>query len=335
MASPMTSSARSSTFLKRMHALPMSSFLPVLAQASRNHFAWSRLPVNTHQVQRTCNSSATPGQRTGAAASGRSGSRPGTRGAARSSRSSRTECLPRNPLSRFARITLRTASIAFRRSSGNSARYCSTVVALLCMGRPSQSHPDRTDETGLPERTERAESWTFRPVWIGQHEEHNPSLIRLPGPFSWGPRGCPSRSRIPPSGPPQQGVYVRPERLPLLPLGIDESGEEVASRTLDRSASTFQCWSVWATRSRAFGSPRPAASPTHRAGLELAKGLATKLRLRRVFGRRPSLPCSGGGECGGAGGVVAVPGPAVVAELGARPATLGPEPGGGGVPFRS
>src|SRR5687767_3443705 len=36
-------------------------------------------------------------------------------------------------LSRFARITLRTACNAARRSGGSSAKYCSTVVALLCM----------------------------------------------------------------------------------------------------------------------------------------------------------------------------------------------------------
>ena len=34
IASPITSSARSSTFLNRTHDLPISSFLPVLAHAS-------------------------------------------------------------------------------------------------------------------------------------------------------------------------------------------------------------------------------------------------------------------------------------------------------------
>ncbi len=39
IAFPMTSSARSSALLKRMQALPMSSFLPVFAQDSRNRRA--------------------------------------------------------------------------------------------------------------------------------------------------------------------------------------------------------------------------------------------------------------------------------------------------------
>ncbi len=41
MASPMTSSARSSTLLNRTHDLPISSFFPVLAQASLNQFAFA------------------------------------------------------------------------------------------------------------------------------------------------------------------------------------------------------------------------------------------------------------------------------------------------------
>ena len=44
IASPITSSAMSSSFLKRTHALPMSSFLPVLAQACRNHCEFSVEP---------------------------------------------------------------------------------------------------------------------------------------------------------------------------------------------------------------------------------------------------------------------------------------------------
>src|SRR5271155_1695484 len=39
IASPISSSARSSTFLNRRQAFPMSSFLPVRAHACRNHSA--------------------------------------------------------------------------------------------------------------------------------------------------------------------------------------------------------------------------------------------------------------------------------------------------------
>ena len=70
--------------------------------------------------------------------------------------------------------------------------------------------------------------------------------------------------------------------------------------------------------------------PGGQLGLEPVEGLAAELRLRRVVGRRLVLALPGGGQGGGAGGVVAVPGLAVVAELRVACQRLGPEPGGGG-----
>src|SRR5262245_25543792 len=43
-ASPTTASGTSSSFLKRTHAIPMSSFLPASAQAFCSHFNWAELP---------------------------------------------------------------------------------------------------------------------------------------------------------------------------------------------------------------------------------------------------------------------------------------------------
>ena len=116
----------------------MSSFLPVLAHALLNQSEWAYRRRRT-SYKATCSSFETLIRRTEAAAWGRSGSRPGKPGVAHNTRSCRTESLPRNP-GRDFQARLRTASSALRRSSVNPARYCSTVVALLCIGMPSESN---------------------------------------------------------------------------------------------------------------------------------------------------------------------------------------------------
>ena len=67
IVSPITSSGRSSSFLKRMQDLPMSSFLPVLAHARGTS---ARSPGRRRRIscRATCSSSATPAQQTPAAA---------------------------------------------------------------------------------------------------------------------------------------------------------------------------------------------------------------------------------------------------------------------------
>ena len=74
--------------------------------------------------------------------------------------------------------------------------------------------------------------------------------------------------------------------------------------------------------------------PGGQLGLEPVEGLAAELGLGGVVGRRVVLALAGGGQGGGAGGVVAVLGLAVVAELRVGLQGLGPEPGGGGMAFR-
>ena len=61
-------------------------------------------------------------------------------------------CIPSSKRgSRFLRMTARTASMADRRSAGNSARYCWTVVALLCMaGRYAGLRPcDKSSRSAM------------------------------------------------------------------------------------------------------------------------------------------------------------------------------------------
>ena len=108
-----------------------------------------------------------------------------------------------------------------------------------------------------------------------------------------------------------------------------------ASRTPARSVSAFQCWSVCTTAARAWGGPESTSfAQAASSALEPAQGLRRELGLRRVVGGRVVLALAGGGQRGGAGGVVAVLGLAVVAELRVGGQRLGPEPGGGGVALR-
>ena len=67
--------------------------------------------------------------------------------------------------------------------------------------------------------------------------------------------------------------------------------------------------------------------PRGEFGLEPFAGLSAELGLGGVIGRRIVLALAGRGERGGAGGVVAVSGFAVVGELGVMLQCLGVEPG--------
>ena len=108
-----------------------------------------------------------------------------------------------------------------------------------------------------------------------------------------------------------------------------------ASRMPARSVSAFQCWRVWAMNGAGLGRAGfEELRPGGQLGLQPAEGLAAELRPGGVVGRRVVLALPGGGQRRGAGGVVAVLGLAVVAELRVGLQGLGPEPGGGGVAFR-
>src|SRR5262249_54013146 len=59
-------------------------------------------------------------------------------------------CIPSTyPLSRFLRMTARTAEIAARRSSGSEARYSGTVAALDCMAERSRGVRGESREAPL------------------------------------------------------------------------------------------------------------------------------------------------------------------------------------------
>ena len=74
-------------------ALAHVELLAGLRPCSRNHLSFRVGAVDRTSCRATCGSSATPDRRTAAAASDRSGTRPDTRGAARSTRSRRI-CMP-------------------------------------------------------------------------------------------------------------------------------------------------------------------------------------------------------------------------------------------------
>ena len=74
-----------------------------------------------------------------------------------------------------------------------------------------------------------------------------------------------------------------------------------------------------------------AAGPGGQLGLEPVEGLPADLGLRRIDGRPVVLALAGGGQRGGAGGVVAVLGPPIGGELRVGLQRLGVEASRGGV----
>ena len=134
----------------------------------------------------------------------------------------------------------------------------------------------------------------------------------------------------------QERVDLRPERRPFIPLGLGEPGQGLGVADAGEVA-------VLLPVAQGLGDGRACLGragfeelgPGGELGLQPPDGLAAQLRLRRVVGRRIVLALPGGGQGGGAGGVVAVLGLAIVAELRVAGQRLGEEAGSGVKRFTS
>ena len=134
----------------------------------------------------------------------------------------------------------------------------------------------------------------------------------------------------------QQGLDVRPQGLPggtfLLgefrqPGLVAQAGEVgIVLPVLQRLRAPRRDFGLAAVE-------RP--GPGGQLVLEPAEGLAAELGPRGLIGRRIVLPLTAAGQRGGAGGVVAVLGLAIVGQLGVGLERLGEEPGRGGVELAS
>ncbi len=131
------------------------------------------------------------------------------------------------------------------------------------------------------------------------------------------------------SGPAPRGLRRPPRAIaipcPRLPEAWPKLRDHGWSRGRCLAANDSR---VWATSGRALGGPDARTIvQCLQLGLEPTKGLASKLALRGFVGERVILALSGGGQSGGAGGIVTILGQAVVAELRVSFQGFGQEPG--------
>ena len=133
----------------------------------------------------------------------------------------------------------------------------------------------------------------------------------------------------------EERIDLRPERLPFLPLGLGELGQGLGVSDAGEVAILLPVIEGLGDERAGLGRAGfEELRPGGELGLQPADRLLSELRPGGLIGRRVVLALPGCGQRRGAGGVVAVLGPAVVAELRVGFEGLGPEPGGGGVTFR-